>query len=413
MLLGMLGGVVFFTAITRYNLPVDVFSYFFALYNFAIVGVTAIFFQKGVPMYITQGYLVATSVILAWQLSHFNEWIAWALLFMLGVYDLCAVLTPCGPLRALVNLMSEEDSPDMPGLLYEAHLPSEARRPESRRRAWRPQQEQASSETNGATGSGVPPSSVEHPSASSTEAPVQQYTSDTAPEDQQQYVPSEGIPVVAEEEPPPTGMIPLAIAKLYRLELVAPPAPARRPSFTPLLDGEGTPEDDTLSPNERLARQYSPEQLVQEVEAIFPRTGGRIDRVVNEVDEIRYLVKSRTGEIRKVLLVGDDGRVFEERQRREGDRQGKTDNTIKLGLGDFIFYSVLVAQAIKYSFTTFMACMLVILAGLGSTLILLAVYQQALPALPISIFLAIIFYFLTRVLIEPWIEEIFQLPYYV
>lgn len=33
--------------------------------------------------------------------------------------------------------------------------------------------------------------------------------------------------------------------------------------------------------------------------------------------------------------------------------------------GDFIFYSILVAKAAQYSFATFAACMLVILAGLG------------------------------------------------
>jgi hypothetical protein len=32
---------------------------------------------------------------------------------MLAVYDLCAVLTPCGPLKALVNLMQHEDAPEM------------------------------------------------------------------------------------------------------------------------------------------------------------------------------------------------------------------------------------------------------------------------------------------------------------
>ena len=31
--------------------------------------------------------------------------------------------------RALVNLMSDEDSPDMPGLLYEAEIPQGLKRP--------------------------------------------------------------------------------------------------------------------------------------------------------------------------------------------------------------------------------------------------------------------------------------------
>ena len=42
------------------------------MYNFAIVGVLAVFYQKGLPIFITQAYLVATSVIVAWQLSNFN-----------------------------------------------------------------------------------------------------------------------------------------------------------------------------------------------------------------------------------------------------------------------------------------------------------------------------------------------------
>ncbi|CAN1132231.1 Presenilin-like protein At1g08700, partial [Linum perenne] len=76
---------------------------------------------------------------------------------------------------------------------------------------------------------------------------------------------------------------------------------------------------------------------------------------------------------------------------------------IKLGLGDFIFYSVLVGRAAMYDLMTVYACYLAIISGLGCTLILLSVCRQALPALPISIALGVVFYFLTRLLMEPFI----------
>jgi len=96
------------------------------------------------------------------------------------------------------------------------------------------------------------------------------------------------------------------------------------------------------------------------------------------------------------------------------DEEGAPErNSIRLGLGDFIFYSVLVAKAAEYSFATFAACMLVILAGLGGTLVMLSVYGHALPALPVSIFLGVIFYLTTRLFVEPWTEAVLMRPYYV
>ncbi len=74
---------------------------------------------------------------------------------------------------------------------------------------------------------------------------------------------------------------------------------------------------------------------------------------------------------------------------------------IKLGLGDFIFYSVLVGRAAMFDMLTVFSCYIAIISGLGMTLVWLAVTHHALPALPISIALAVIFYFVSRFVMEP------------
>lgn len=49
-----------------------------------------------------------------------------------------------------------------------------------------------------------------------------------------------------------------------------------------------------------------------------------------------------------------------------------------------------------YDYMTVYACYLAIMAGLGITLMLLVFYRKALPALPVSIMLGVVFYLLTQ-----------------
>ncbi|RCN48930.1 hypothetical protein ANCCAN_05039 [Ancylostoma caninum] len=86
------------------------------------------------------------------------------------------------------------------------------------------------------------------------------------------------------------------------------------------------------------------------------------------------------------------------------------ERNIRLGLGDFIFYSILVGNAaVLADLTTIVACFVSILVGLGFTLILLIIVQKALPALPISVaFGAIAFFssnFVTSKLLDLLNEE--------
>lgn len=77
--------------------PVDVYSMVVVMYNFGAVGTLSIFYQKGIPGPIERGYLILTSVIMAWQLLQWPPWSIWAILCLLACWDLFAVLAPCGP----------------------------------------------------------------------------------------------------------------------------------------------------------------------------------------------------------------------------------------------------------------------------------------------------------------------------
>lgn len=312
LLLALMGGLVWYTALERWQLPCDSITFFTVLYNFAIVGILSIFYQKGIPTFVTQAYLVCTSVILAWQLSRFDEWTAWALLVCLAFYDLCAVLSPCGPLKALVGLMQERNEP-LPGLLYEADLPP------------------PSAGTTGVTA----PRRAERRADSGVRAPA-------------------------------AGALTVGLTSLSFL----------------MAD-----EECTQSPRRHAKHDEVTDQGL---------------RVSMDVGEARPVSRGRGS--------GPRPRQMEVPTDEEDEPQ---DYSIKLGLGDFVFYSVLVSRAAKYGFATFAACFLVILGGLGLTLVLLAVFRKALPALPISILLGVFFYICTRFVIIPFVEATVAIPLFM
>ncbi|KAL7551418.1 hypothetical protein ACHAWF_014606 [Thalassiosira exigua] len=429
MLLGFLGGQMFVVAINKYRLEIDQISFYFAMYNFAVVGTTAVFYQKGIPVWINQAYLVATSVIVAWQLSYFNAWMAWALLIMLALYDLCAVLTPCGPLKALVKQMSKEDAPGMPGLMYEAGVPVSRpaglrrKKNEGRKDETGADVEQTSSPAGG-TGDAAASNGDSFGENSGSENVPPEESARRRRKDQRND--GRSLPSEAQRDAGPAGdratrrntsaspqetsastadaprrTVPLAIAMVYKLPLASPGSSGRNVA----VDGS--------SPTAYLHQEFGAVELRSDVEVTLPRNGGRIDATRNKKGEPRYVVYDKDGEVKRTLLVDERGKVLEIVPREEDDGEPEPGD-IKLGLGDFIFYSVLVSKAAEDGFAAFAVCFLAILVGLGGTLILLAFFHKALPALPISIFLAVIGFVLTMYCIEPMIQNMWQAgPFYV
>ena len=377
---------------------------------------------------------------------------------MLAFYDLCAVLSPCGPLKALVNLMQQEDSPDMPGLLYEAQLPPGAVRPNGRSNT-----STNHSNNNSNARSNARREEEENDDSSSGEEDSY-YSEEEGTRGRESESAAEMESATESATPLTNGsraIIPLALAKVYRLPLVSHYGAAPSSSSTrrrgrsrhrsrdsSSVINESPLLADASSPEEFYERQFTEKELSADVEVEFPRNGGRIEKDDDggrSGRERRYRVFGKNGELRRTLIVNRKGKVYEVNDDGDDDDDGDDESeyeeksSIRLGLvrsilhficfswneswnssfyipylqGDFIFYSVMVAKAAMYSFTTFAACMLVILAGLGGTLVLLSVYHSALPALPISIFLGVIFYLMTKLVIEPWIEVMLTAPIYV
>jgi len=470
------------------------------------VGTIAIFWSNGVVhRWVTQGYLIASSVLVAWQLSQFDPWTAWILLVLLAFYDLFAVLTPCGPLKALINVMQKEGAPAMPpGLLFEARVNNNPRATTGRGTRQRTNSSNAKASSVDQVASRKK-KDEESPLALTKNEPNEDSNGPDEPYAKHQFelkdwensrpneenkgehddeeeekideslrtddesrwraddpleVSSDGQELTLQDSmrlrdkstwpdndandektnpqatkqsepqttPDPTSQaatknavrngtgvtarIPLAIARLYKLKLVDDLNPIWRQRSS----NQNTPEatEDGEVPTSASHHHFTVAELQAMVEAIIPTNGGRIEPhetqpMNGEEEEVRYKVTDRHGKIRRIIFVGArDGRIYQEKTRGEssGAKHDPRHERIRLGLGDFVFYSVLVALASMQSFVSFAACFLVILAGLLVTLLVLAMTKHALPALPISIFLAVIAFLLTQLVVEDWIQYV-------
>ncbi|KAI8812653.1 Presenilin-domain-containing protein [Cladochytrium replicatum] len=99
---------------------------------------------------------------------------------------------------------------------------------------------------------------------------------------------------------------------------------------------------------------------------------------------------------------GQQSQAEEEEEEEEGG--------LKLGLGDFVFYSVLISKAAFSDWITTASCTIAVMTGLNMTIFLLAIWHKALPALPISIAFGLLFYFVASITLMPMTTMMLNLP---
>ena len=86
---------------------------------------------------------------------------------------------------------------------------------------------------------------------------------------------------------------------------------------------------------------------------------------------------------------------------------GRENDGIKLGLGDFVFYGILITRAARIGWDITVLCIFAVILGLSLTLIVLAIFERPLPALPFSLVLGIIFFIIGTMTFRQF-SEIFR-----
>ncbi|KAI8611723.1 Presenilin-domain-containing protein, partial [Chytriomyces sp. MP71] len=99
----------------------------------------------------------------------------------------------------------------------------------------------------------------------------------------------------------------------------------------------------------------------------------------------------------------------------EDDDDEPAQSGMKLGLGDFVFYSVLAPSHIPtmtalLDWISTVTVVVAVVTGLNFTIFLLVLFQKALPALPISIVFGLLFYFVSFLTLVPLVNELMYLP---
>ncbi|XP_043711299.1 presenilin-like protein At1g08700 isoform X1 [Telopea speciosissima] len=341
--LGSMGGSIFLSIIQHFSIPIDSITCSILLFNFTVVGVLSVF-SGGIPIFLRQGYMVLLGIIVAAWFSKLPEWTTWVLLVALAVYDLVAVLAPGGPLKLLVELASSRDE-ELPALVYEAR----------------------------------PTVSPNHGGRGSSTASAL------------------GLLVTGSLESGSVELQPVPRNNGNRLGVVDAADLRARQIDNRRVDEESTPLVSCSAEGRPTSSGgFESDYSTENVGSLQAQLYGNQDSEIVVDEEMSPLVNMRLGSER-------------EQTDNWGGRSSGTEipvietRGIKLGLGDFVFYSVLVGRAAMYDLMTVYACYLAIISGLGCTLILLSVCQKALPALPISIMLGVTFYFLTRLLMEPFV----------
>ncbi|KAM7541519.1 hypothetical protein Aperf_G00000027396 [Anoplocephala perfoliata] len=344
---------MFFAELLRASMIfVDNITFAILLWNFGVLGLISIHWRS--PLILQQAYLIFNSVEVALILIRFlPKWTCWVLLGAISIWDLIAVLCPRGPLRMLVEMAQARDRPLFPAIIYST------------------------------AAAYIVATTVHNSTDSTSNAETEISTRNVGGE-------QSGLPLPNRND----NAVPSNKMQHYRrLETSLK---------SPLLDSgdekRNSTQPDGAAKGMARARKHQS----------YPRVGE--SDIQHEPQNLTPPLTTGANEPRshEMGATGERPEAPTEWLRDlQDDVIEREDRGVKLGLGDFVFYSVLIGRAsLDGDVLTAVACYVAILVGMCLTIVALAVARRALPALPISIICGIIFYISTAVVITPFVDAI-------
>ncbi|XP_077486789.1 presenilin-1-like [Amblyomma americanum] len=430
-----------------FNAPTDHFSCALVTWNVGVGGIVALYFDA--PCQLQQSYLVYASVLMAMVLEEaFPNWTSWIFLLLVSLWDVFAVLCFLGPLRVLHETAKKRNEPLFPALVFSTSsawcyeiasaVEDTERQVDPGPTKWCSEQSEARPVTPG------------HPFAmqvsAGTECTSPAFVTDhSGPRVQPQYFSQildggtaagdgaltstaiiSGSPTVRSQSANQPfieratsvgctgageGEPFVSLANMTTWPAVKPALMAGLPSFAKCADNKwcgdehgGSPSIGPPSPRylgRRGYEQFSLTPSCNSEDSFGARSGQRSPAV--PLAQAR--AKSGASSPRSPRQRG-----FE--QRRQFNQENVLERGLKLGLGDFIFYGMLLGKASRHgTMAALVACYVSVLVGVLLTVMLLFVFRKPLPALPFSVVLGLGSYFASAIFLDPFMEAVDFLAY--